>query len=517
MAQTQYRINLSAKDFVFLAAQWGRSIILKQYDQNFSRQIVSPSDPDKDIGIPQIFYCHNTMPAAQGFASVGYDVIAPSIPGITGVSQTEFYKNTDQSIGFLAFIYTAGAVTVYSLPNGSLAWTKVADVVSTSEVQVTTANVNGQTYFWFPSVGCFTYSPSSNSFTAVTLTGLTISAILGITDSFGYMIAWSVDSVAWSSVVSATDFTPSLETGAGGGGVQAAKGNIFICKHHVFGFIVYTDLNAVASVYSGNARFPFNFREIVGSGGLTSQQMADTDSESGNQYAYTTSGLQLISITQGNVVFPELTNFIGGGRFEDFNEATLQFISTVVTPGTINKQIAVISNRYLVISYGIATQFSHALIYDIGMKRWGKVKINHVQALTYHGMNTDFEEARTTLGFIDNTGQISLVDFSLDSANTHGVIILGRYQHVRNRTITLLEVAPETMQANSPSNLQLYDLPTLDGKTFLPAVALNQTPKSTALAPYYECRITGLNHSLLFIGAFALDSCVLAYIPNGRR
>lgn len=517
MAQTQYRINLSAKDFVFLAAQWGRSVILKQYDQNFSRQIVSPTDPDKDIGIPQIFYCHNVMPAAQGFQSIGFNQLAPSIPGITNISNIFTYKNSDGSQGLLSLGYAGNTVTIYALPLGSTAWVMVTTIALPNTGPVTTANLNGQTYIYFPNYGCITYSPGSNTITNVTLTGLDPTQIIGITDSFGYMIAWSATAVAWSSTLTPTDFTPSLITGAGGGGVQGIKGNISICAHHVFGFVVYSDVNAVAAVYSGNARFPFNFREIIGAGGVTQENMVTTDSESGNQYAYTTSGLQLISVTQGTIVFPELTNFLGGGRFEDFNETTLQFTETSVTPGSIIKAITVINSRYFIISYGIGAFFTHALVYDIGMKRWGKIKINHIQAIQVHGNNVDFSEARTTLGFMDTTGQVSIVDFSMDSAVTHGVIILGKYQHVRNRYITMEEIDPESLQINSAQNLVLYIIPTLDGKTFLTPVQCVQKAGGNPIAPIYNCRITGLNHSLLFVGAFMLDSCVLSYTPNGRR
>lgn len=517
MAQTQYRINLSAKDFVFLASQWGRSVILKQYDQNFSRQIVSPTDPDKDIGIPQIFYCHNVMPAAQGFQSIGFNQITPSIPGVGNIGEIFSYKNSDGTQGFFAVAYTNTAINFYALPLGSTAWIFVQSVATTSGFQITTANVNGQTYIYIPVVGCYTYNPTGNALVAVTLTGLTPTQIIGITDSFGYMIAWSSTTVAWSSTITPTDFTPSLITGAGGGGVQGIKGAISVCVHHVFGFVVYCDVNAVAAVYSGNARFPFNFREITGAGGLTQPTLVTTDSESGNQYAYTTSGLQLISVTQGTIVFPELTNFLGGGRFEDFNETTLQFIETTITPGSMIKNITVVNSRYFVLSYGIGTFYTHALVYDIGMKRWGKIRINHIQAFQFHGNGIDFEESRTTLGFIDPTGMTSIVDFSMDSASTHGVMLLGKYQHVRNRMITLEEIDPETLQSNSAQNLQLYIMPTLDGKTFTTPVPCVQKPGSNPLAPVFNCRTTGLNLSLLFIGAFNMDSCVLSYTPNGRR
>jgi hypothetical protein len=108
MAQIRYRANLSAKDFVYSSQQWGRSVVLKQYDQNFSRQIVSPTDPDKDIGIPQIFYCHNVFPQAQGFQSVGIPNIIPTIVASPNIAfQIVPYSNVSNGAsGQLLFVAT---------------------------------------------------------------------------------------------------------------------------------------------------------------------------------------------------------------------------------------------------------------------------------------------------------------------------------------------------------------------------------------------------------------------------
>lgn len=76
--------------------------------------------------------------------------------------------------------------------------------------------------------------------------------------------------IAWSSLIDPTDFTPSLVTGAGGGAVQGAKGDIVCCVSHTIGLVIYTNQNAVAAPTSGNARYPFNFRELVASGGIAS-------------------------------------------------------------------------------------------------------------------------------------------------------------------------------------------------------------------------------------------------------
>lgn len=517
MAQTQYRINLSAKDFTFLAEQWGRTIIVKQFDQNFSRQIVSPTDPDKDIGIPQIWYCHNVMPSSGGFQSVGFP---KQVNAITGIANPFYrilrYVSSTGTQGYLGFVVNGSGFDVYFLPLGDNTWNFVGNVscsIPPATAQITAANVNGKLYFLIPKTACYTYDPSTNTLTAVTLTGLDITTIIGITDSFGYMIAWSTDSIAWSSTIDPTDFTPSLTTGAGGGSVQGLKGTITQCFHHVYGFIVYSPNNAVSAVYSGNSRYPFNFKEVIGAGGLADPTMIGTDGESGNQYAWTTSGLQLLSINQAVNVFPEAVNFIGGSRFEDFNESTNQFVETEVVLGSMSKKLTVIANRYLVISYGV-TALTHAIVYDIAMKRWGKIKIPHVICFEYVHNDPD-QAARSSLAFVNTIGEIYLVDFSQNQSSGAGVIILGKYQHTRNRLLTLQQVAPEVIA--NPSKCTVWALPTLDGKNYIPQqLTQNQASQNTNM-PIYDCRVTGLNISLLFKGSFVLSCCVLAYIPNGRR
>ena len=62
MSRITYRANLSAKSFPFLSQNWGRTIIVPQYDNTFNRQVTSSADVDADVGIPQIYYCHNVMP-----------------------------------------------------------------------------------------------------------------------------------------------------------------------------------------------------------------------------------------------------------------------------------------------------------------------------------------------------------------------------------------------------------------------------------------------------------------------
>lgn len=518
MAQTQYRANLSAKDFVYISQQWGRTVIVKQFDQNFSRQIVSAADPDKDIGIPQIWYCHNVMPGAQGFCSIGSDVIVPTI--VTGFVDILFVRDaTNQDFAYLGILpnVPTGHVTIYSYnPTVDTTW-QLVTVLGYNEGKLTVATINGQSYLYNPRGGCYLYDVVARTLTSVTLTALNPFAITGICEAFGYMIAWDEVNVYWSSTIDPTDFTPSLITGSGGGGVQEARGNITFCKQQIFGFVIYTDKNAVAGVFSGNAQYPFNFRPITGCGGCFDINLVDVDSESGNQYAWTTSGFQLVSVNQASQVFPELTNFLAGSLFEDFDETVMDFVYTTIGTGTMNKRICMIASRYLVISYSDGTVpdfYTHALVYDCGMKRWGKLKFNHVAAFELFQLpSIEDHQPRKAVALLDPTGIITQINFDQQADNQHGIIILGKYQHTRNRTITLQEIAVENIV--DPANFNIFIRPTYDGKTWIDAVT--PTLFSAGDQHVYRSRVTGLNHSIVMQGRFSLDSIVLSYIPNGRR
>jgi hypothetical protein len=221
------------------------------------------------------------------------------------------------------------------------------------------------------------------------------------------MIAYSTNAVAWSSLISPTDFTPSLQTGAGGGQVQSIKGVITCGAPTSNGFILYTAQNAVAVLYTNNAQYPFNFNECIGAGGISTLERVTFDSDSGNNYAYTSFGMQVIKAKSAETILADVTDFLAGQYFEDFNEATLAFEYSILT-APMQKKLTFVADRYLVISYGI-TSLTHALVYDSVQKRMGKLKLNHVACFQYD-LLTDLvsDIPRKSIAFVASSGTISL-------------------------------------------------------------------------------------------------------------
>jgi hypothetical protein len=506
MAQITYRANLSAKSFPFVSENFGRSVIVSGQDQNFVRQVVAAEDQDKDIGIPQLYYCHNVMPNAQGWQSVGYTSILPA-SGVTNFISIFLIRDGSDNKSFLGITATGD----FYISDGTGApW--IYKRAGVAGKLVTVAYVAGTTYIYVANTGCYNYNWGTGLFVVVTLSALTAANVVGITYSAGYLIAWTTSTVAWSSTLDPTDFTPSLTTGAGGGAVESARGAINYCVPHTLGFIIGTADNCVAALYQNNIRYPFQFREIVNSGGMTSLDLVSWDANSSGLYAYTTSGLQLISTSQTQTIYPEITDFISGRYFEDFDDGTNTFSTTVLSAAML-KKVSVVADRYLIISYGL-TELTHAIVYDIILKRYGKLKLTHVQAFTYHLAAAGIlETPKQSCGFLKKDGSVSIIDFSIGSPTLNGTMILGKYQYVRARTMQLDQIFLESIRATQ--NFTLSVLSALDGKNNTLSVPV--LTYSSGLAREYSTRAIGINHSLLFQGGFVLDSLVLQFNIHGKR
>lgn len=504
MAQQVYRGNLSAKDLPLVSDYWGRTVIIRGNDQDFNRQLYSSENPTKDVDVPQVYYLHNVMPTVEGFQSIGYTQILQGVVNVNTFIQIESIRDDLDHLAFLG-ITSDGKLYV----NEGLNWSLKQFVGPNPNVTI--AYVSGVTYIYVEGIGCFVYNFTTHTLTNQTLTALG-DGVIGICASFGYLVAWTINAVAWSSLIDPTDFTPSLETGAGGGEVQGAKGPITVCVQHTQGFIVYTSENAIASIYSGNAQYPYNFRPIVSSGGVLTNQVIGYDANSGNQYVYSTSGLQLISTSATTTIFPEVTDFLSGRVFEDFDEVNLRFTQTQLVT-TLLKKLNVVCDRYLVLSYGIAG-YTHALVYDMALKRWGKLRIDHVQIVEFTlSSSIVTETARQSFGLLRADGSVIIVDFNQYLNSSNGVVVLGKFQYVRSRLIQLEEIILENVM--NPATFSLHVFTSVDGKS-------NTTSKPTLYSQankqgIWRTRNTGVNHSLVIMGGFYLESFVLAFNIHGKR
>ena len=510
MADIVYRGNLKAASFPFISSNQGRTVIVKGQDQNFINGLAPKESLDSSIGVPQIYYCHNVIPTDEGYRSIGYEqAVVSTFPSSVVFTDIVYIRDDAGNHGYVG-LTTDGDLLL--LENGSSSWRNIVGAPAASLLQgrrMTAAYVSGITYIYFSEYYCYAYIFSAGAMAGVALSGLTATDIIGITSSKGYLIAYSKNAVAWSSTLDATDFVPSLTTGAGGGSIEGARGDIVTIEPVYGGLIVFTTANAVAAVASDNTRYPYNFTEITNAGGLQSPVHVSVGSSSKAVYAYTTSGFQTVSLSGAQVVFPEVTDFLTGGYREDFDETTNTFSSTYVDVAA-QFRIALISDRYLIISHnGPAQSRNFALYYDTAFKQWGKLKIDHVLPFEYEV--TDTQIPRKSVGFLQSNGTVyRLNPNAISSAN--GVMLLGKYQYVRSRLLTLQSVDIENVIPGG--TFSLHTLPSLDGKNLDSAVAGYDRGETAPLAGY-NFFSTAKNHSLLLKGAFNAVSVELTFTVHG--
>jgi hypothetical protein len=376
---------------------------------------------------------------------------------------------------------------------------------------ITRAYVQGETYIYVAYHGCFRYDFATNQLVRVTLNGLNEGSVIGITSIAGYLIAWSADTVAWSSLTNPLDFVPSLTTGAGAGSVEGATGSIVVCAAAHAGFLVYTSGNVVASTYTGNAQFPFIFRALPNSGGLKEASHADYDSQAGQQYAYTTSGFQLFDVQKAQTVLSDLTDFIAGSELEDYSISS-GVLSKVTVAGSIKKAVKFVANRYLVVSYG-ANSFTHAIVYDTQLKRFGKLRLNHIQCVDLIIAADSFDIPRHSIGLVRSDGLVYFAEFDAHAAASDAVMILGKYQLDRGKALQLHTVEVENIKAGT--NFSMKALPSLDGKntTTVPLPSVEEA----GFLRTFNTRLSAKNFSLLMTGTFSLNSLILTFSATGRR
>jgi hypothetical protein len=517
-----YRGNLSAATWPYISKFQGRTIIVRAQDNNFSRQLESSLDTDKDIGQPMIYYCHNVMPTGNGFQSVGYEQHISAIDGTDKGIKREFTVRDDSFAGGSKIYLMLGTGGFYWTENENLGYQGYVQSywdgsafqplpANVQDFQVTTAHVAGITYIYIATIGCFVWDFANSRLTLQTLTGLNPVAVVGITESNGYLIAYSANAASWSSLIDPTDFTPSLQTGAGGGNVEGIKGNITCGAPTSNGLVLYTEKNAVSVLYTGNAQYPFQFNECVGAGGVSTLERVSYDADSGYNYAYTSFGMQVLKAKAAESVFPDVTDFLAGQWFEDFDDTALQFAYQALS-SPMQKKLAFIANRFLVISYGV-NELTHALVYDAVQKRWGKLKFTHTDVFQYDLLSELVSDIpKKSIALVTKEGAVYLVNFAIPFTPRSGTLLLGKYQYVRENNLQLQQAA---LEEPGPGMI-CYDFVSADGKNYSQVIKGIPIQSSDDLVVYGFGAPDGKNHSLLLQGAFNITSVELKFNTTGR-
>lgn len=528
------RLNIQSAFVPFLSTYIGDNVLRStEYDKNFvvRNRFVGQTQQDLDIGIPVPTYGENILPSNLGWESVSYVTKIPPIPGGKFDQIFNLKSGTENNV-----LYSPSQGKNYVSYAGN--WVAGAPDVNFAGM-VTVAYTKLRSFILYQRQKVIEYNYANKAFAPVLLNGLDINNIDGITAANNALIAWNETTIFWSSFIDPLDFTPSLSSGAGSQNPTQVRGTIIACLPAADGFIIYTTANAIAASWTDNIRYPWKFTEIKGSSGIVSPEHVTYESNYDGHFAWTVNGLQLVTKTGAKAVFTELTDFLTGNSVEEYigptpNQSHLNFASGFNSNSQawllrsqgpqLTQRFAILKNpwvklsfigaRYFVLSYGYREegQYDWAIVYDTSLNRYGKLKIRHVDAFNYVTQSYEEVTVKESIGFLKDTGQIDVVDFSLNG-NGLGILIYGRLREAHGKWIEISDIDIQTNKDDTPT---LVLFPTYDGLNpevpEFPFLALDTRNKK-----HWNSRLAGANITLLIAGSFSLSSLEVGFKPLGDR
>lgn len=542
MSKYRFQGALNAAQFPLVSSFQARTVVQPQLDTNVkTNQAFYGTQESADYAIPQLLYCENVLPTAEGLMSVGYEDLIAGIPGETSFDQVITLRDADENT-FL-FAPAGGKNYIYNALTGI--W-ESTNPISAVGVRVSRAYVNGRTFVCYSGLGIYEYNTVAGTFLAVTILGLTADQILGIGGSSNYLLIHDKLTVYWSSLINPVDFVPSLTTGAGFAIPQDVKGDITALLGTSGGFIICTSKNAVAAVYTQNSRAPFTFKEVANSGGVQTSEQVALEQTSGMQYIWGTAGLQSLTTQKAETVSAELNDFLAGRVWEYWDRENKKLI--FVKDGSLEfaVKLSYLNSRYLVVSYatGGSNLFNYALIFDVALKRWGKLKIDHADCFSYTypalvgdlsyddlaGTSYDalsltsydglavgvvpFQPSKLSMAFLKPDGSVQLALPNYYKEDQAGVAIFGKFQLTRARLMTIQQLAIEGIFGTS--EMLVTAIASSNGKALDTAKSMQLLLNGDQVRTYAR-RLTGINVSIVVEGSFALTSYLLEVTNDGDR
>jgi len=562
MPQIAYRANLSASTFPMTVAEGGRTVIVPGPDNNFDRR-VDPQGEQTDAGIPQALYLENVMPTANGYQSIGF--IKPTAPMTVpaGVGNC-IGKVVELKVKLIAlpgpyiigpveyiidvpmYIWTSGAIT------GGINGAGVIGIVgagfSSYLNTFSVAVVRGVCYLYCSNGQIYTVAATSSN--NVTLTNVTASVtplgffttedIISICSSNNYLLCHNTLTTYWSSTTTPLDFVSSLVSGAGSIDPNSSDDAVTYMKEAYNGFYLYALNNIIYAQYTGNARYPWKFTPVKNSTGVLFYpwNIFGAVDTIGHYVIESNNNIRLVQQDNSLPISADISDFLNKTTVQSlFNSSTNTFTETEVL--TEVSTIYVHLNRYLFISINgtnrdgtIDEKYTHLIVYDIQLKRVGKIKLDHSFIFTIAKAVNFFSAVVTeeSIGFVNKqTNEIRVLNFDVYNSRPlsvnatyeemQGVLVLGKFQHVRSRFLSLEEIefeGPQNKSIVTNPNFSCVVLPSLDGRNFSAPVSPYLAYNSGGLIKY-NSHVVGQNVSVAAKGAFSLNTLQLKYTIAGNR
>jgi len=548
MAKQRFKGALNSATLPMISVLQTRTVVQPQLDIN----VRTPRNPNNtegytDYSIPQVLYVENAVPSGEGFTSVSFETEVLGVPGASSFDQAIILRDADENnfvlspAGGLNYIYTKGG-----------AWVSETPITIAPGSLITRAYVNGRTFVCYEGQGIYEYDTGTQTYIHRTITGLADADVRGIGSSSNYLLAFGKLVVNWSSLVDPLDFVPSLTTGAGNAIPQDVKGEITAVLGISGGYIVYTAKNAVAGVYTNNSRAPFTFKEVNNAGGIDTYEQVTSEQNAGPHFAWTTSGLQKITIQGAEPISAEVNDFLAGRMWESYDFATHELTQHYSSSPEFKVKLTYISSRWLIISYGTGSNFglyNYALVYDTILKRYGKIKLDHVDAffypypvgaeqLTYEelagqsyadlqigynqllGWSGENPLSKSAVAFLQADGTVRLMKMAYHKQqDTQSVVIFGKFQMVRASMMTMQQFDLESVAPRSSYPEPEYKVYVA---TSYKGYAIDKVEEMRLLSYVpghgrYAKRSAGLNFNVIVEGTFSLTAYMMEVTLDGDR
>lgn len=556
MTTQKFKVPLNSNKFPFLYRNASRGVLQPGLDPASRLPGNFPGTYDStDYNTVQMLYCENVLPTVDGVASVSFvETIGNDHGGfVSGVSGGFFDRYYTLRIADeTAFAFGLAKNTGYTWNAVKGKWiNNFYAFTDIRELSASLANVAGRTFILIENLLYLEFTGSWGS------AGLTLPAGYAFTDlvaacgASNYNILTTATEILWSSLNDPLDFA-DIDQGAGRSTPVDLKGKIRTVVPISGGFIIYTTKNAVAAFFTNNAAGPFLFKEVIGSAGVVSDQQVTGDANMNYHYTYGQAGIQRVSMQKAESVLPGCADFLSGTAYDSWNNTAHLVEQQSGEQTKIRLYLAL--SRYLCVSYAfVSDSFQYALIYDLLLERWGKIKLAHVdictlpwldaagvetpilisemglainmypdaiQDLTYVTADPDnaasYVNWRDTLGFMQIDGTILKMNVETageDNAAGLGVVVMGHVQVARSKIVTLQDIRLDGMHSGD-----VYVLTSDPGHGYNRDDAHAATLQ-TDLTDYktYRKRVTGENFDVAVKGSFMLTNAVIETTVHGSR
>jgi hypothetical protein len=296
---------------------------------------------------------------------------------------------------------------------------------------------------------------------------------------------------------------------------------------------------------SNNFASPWIFKEIQNAGGVESFEQVTEGGNSAAVFAYTTGGLQQVSLNSAESKFPDATDFLGARIIERFNTETLQFDRGTTTTEFFVK-VTLCGQRFFLISYGTFPGiYSFALVYDTVLDRWGKLRIVHRDCFSYsygslpadltYSMLGDVEFSdlegtayedmtipggnltypRQAVAFLERDGSIQLA--AMDERPAEGqydaFVLIGKNQFSRSKLVTLHTLEIEGM--TSDVNMDVDVIRSVNGATFTSKEPGFKRDNAENYSEWGFDMVTGKTFTIAIRGQFHLTTLIAETSNDG--